>query len=82
MGRCKLSCYRVLLECGGTVVEDTCLLRPEKDSQHINLAELDAIIKRVNLAILWKVIILHLFTDPACVHKWVSDALTRRARVR
>ena len=47
----------------GAVVEDACWLRPEKDSQHINLAELDAIIKGINLAILWKTTTLHLFTD-------------------
>ena len=66
----------------GAVVEDACWLRPAKDSQHINLAELDAIIKGVNLAILWKTTTLHLFTDSACVHKWISDTLTGKARVR
>ena len=66
----------------GAVVEDACWLRPAKDSQHINLAELDAIIKGINLAILWKTTILYLFTDSACVQKWISDALTGKARVR
>ena len=66
----------------GAVVEDACWLHPEKDSQHINLVELDAIIKGINLAILWKMTILHLFTDSACVHKWISDTLTSKARVR
>ena len=66
----------------GAVVEDACWLQPAKDSQHINLAELDAIIKGVNLAILWKMTVLHLFTDSACVHKWISDTLTGKARVR
>ena len=65
----------------GAVVEDACWLRPGKDSQHINLAELDAIIKGINLAILWKTITLHLFTDSACVHKWISDTLTGKAKV-
>ena len=66
----------------GAGVEDACWLHPEKDSQHINLAELDAIIKGVNLAILWKTTPVHLFTDSACVHKWISDTLTGKARVR
>ena len=61
---------------------DACWLHPEKDSQHINLMELDAIIKGINLAILWKTTTLHLFTDSACVHKWLSDTLTGKARVR
>ena len=66
----------------GAVVEDACWLRPEKDSQHINLVELDAIIKGINLAILWKTTTLHLFTDSTCVHKWISDTLTSKAGVR
>ena len=65
----------------GAVVEDACWLRPAKDSQHISLTEFDAIIKGINLAILWKTTILHLFTDSACVHKWISDTLTSKARV-
>lgn len=73
----------VSLECGGSVLEVACWLRPENDSQHINLAELNAIIKVVNLAILWNYqTTLHLFTDSTCVHKWVLDTLTGRARVR
>ena len=63
------------------VVEDACWLSPEKDSQHINLVKLDAIIKGINLAILWKTTTMHLFTDSACVHKWISDTLTGKARV-
>ena len=66
----------------GAVVEDACWLRPAKDSQHINLIELDAIIKGINLAILWKKTTLHLFTDSACVHKLILDTLTGKARVR
>ena len=66
----------------GAVVEDACWLRPAKDSQHINLAELDVIIKGINLAILWKTTTLHLFTDSVCVRKWISDTLTGKARVR
>ena len=66
----------------GAVVEDACWLQLDKDSQHINLTELDAIIKGINLAILWKTTTLHLFTDSACVHKWISDTPTGKARVR
>ena len=53
----------------GAVVEDACWLWPAKDSQHINLAELNAIIKGINLAILWKMTTLHL------------DTLTGKAKV-
>ena len=66
----------------GAVVEDAYWLQPAKDSQHINLAELDAIIKGVNLPIRWKMTTLHLITDSACVHKWISDTLTGKARIQ
>lgn len=33
---------RVALERDGTVAKDACWLRPENDTQHINLAALDA----------------------------------------
>ena len=66
----------------GAVVEDACWLRPAKDSQHINLTELDAIIKGINLVILWKTTTLHFFTDSTCVHKLSSDILTGKAKVR
>ena len=31
---------------------------------------------------MWEAIILHIHTDSACVHKWVTDTLTGRAGVR
>ena len=72
----------VLLVYDGAVVEYAYWLRPSKDSLHINLTELDAIIKGINLEILWKTTTLHLFTDSACVHKWISDTLTGKARLQ
>ena len=36
--------------------------------QNINLAELDAVLKGVNMALMWKATRLHLYTDSACVH--------------
>ena len=71
----------VALEASGTVVEDACWLRPTNDSRHINLAELDAALKGVNLALQWEATTLHLVTDSACVHRWISDTLTGKARV-
>ena len=71
----------VALETNGTVIEDACWLRLTNDAQHINLAELDAALKGVNLALQWEVTVLHLVTDSACVHRWISDTLTGKARV-
>ena len=49
--------------------------------QTINLAELDAALKGVTLALQWEATVLHLVTDLACVHWCISDTLTGKARV-
>ena len=71
----------VVLEVGGHVVEDASWLRPE-DASHINLAELDAVIKGVNVALVWKLKTLHVRTDSLTVYHWISDALSGKARLR
>ena len=71
----------VALETNGTVIEDAYWLHPTNDVQQINLVELDAAIKGVNLALQWEVTVLHLVTDSACVHQWISDTLTGKACV-
>ena len=72
----------VLLEKDGAAVEDACWLRPTNDAAHINLAELDAVMKGVNLALQWKVRKLRIHTDSLYVYHWISDTLTGKARVR
>ena len=71
----------VALETNGTFIDDACWLRPTNDAQHINLAELDAALEGTNLALHWEATVLHLVTDSACVHQWISDTLTGKARV-
>ena len=71
----------VLLEKDGAAIEDACWLRPTNDAAHVNLAELDAVMKGVNLALQWKVRKLHIHTDSLCVYHWISDTLTGKARV-
>ena len=43
----------VCLEMDGSIVKDACWLRKQQDVMHINLAELDAGLKGVNLAVEW-----------------------------
>ena len=71
----------VSLEHDGIAVEDTSWLRKERDTQHINLVELDAVLKGVNMALMWKATRLHLHTDSACVHEWIMDTLMEKSRV-
>ena len=58
-----------------------CWLRPENDARHINLAELDVTLKRVNLALQWQARMLHIVTDSVCTHRWITDTLIGQARL-
>ena len=72
----------VVVESGESLIEDACWLRLAREDKHINLAELDAMLRGIKLALQWKATVLHLKTDTACVHQWVSDALSGKARIR
>ena len=72
----------VVLEKHGDILEDACWLHRTKNAQHINLAELDATVKGLNLVLQWQARTVHLHTDSVCVYHWLTDTLTRRAQVR
>ena len=72
----------VLLEINGRVVEDAAWLRKKDDYGHINVAELEAVLKGVNLALKWKLKKIELKTDSVTVHGWVSTVITEEKRVR
>ncbi|XP_043223552.1 uncharacterized protein LOC122382380 [Amphibalanus amphitrite] len=73
----------VLEDPGRGTVEDACWLRAEsKADMHINMAELDAALSGINMAVAWGVKVIDLRTDSATVHRWISDALSGRARLR
>ena len=63
------------------IIEDACWLQLENDSRHINLAELDATLKGVNLALQWQARLQHSITDSVCVHRWITDALSSKAQL-
>ena len=56
----------VLLEKDRTMVEDVFCLQSANDARHINLTELDAMVKGINLALQWQAKRLHLSTDSLC----------------
>ena len=72
----------VAIEYDGAIIEDASWLQPVHTDKHINLAELDAVLRGINLALHWKASVIHLWTDSACVHQWISDTLSGKARVR
>lgn len=70
------------LEVDGRIVEDGCWLRREEDAAHINLAELESILKGVNLAIAWGIRELEIMTDSSTVHGWITNLITDKSRLR
>ena len=72
----------VLLEIGGVDVEDGAWLRKKDDFNHINVAELDAIMKGVNLAVKWNVQNLTIRTDSATVYSWVQLTITEERKIK
>ena len=72
----------VALEIGGTIVEDAAWLRKADDNSHINVSELDAAIRGINLCLRWGVKRFTLKTDSATVCGWLKSVFERTHRVR
>ena len=71
----------VAIEINGSIVEDASWLRKD-ESSHINMAELDAVIKGLNLALAWRVKKVELLTDSPTVQCWISDAISGKSRLK
>ena len=71
-----------MLEIAGDVVEDGAWLRKKDDGAHINLAEMDAVVKGFNLAAKWQVRQLEVLTDSATVFSWLTSALHDSHKVK
>ena len=66
----------VMLERHGDILEDACWLHPTNNVQHINLTELDAMVKGLNLVLQWQARAVHLHTNSMCVYYWLTNAET------
>ena len=66
--------YGVVLEVDRHIVKDASWLRKDRVT-HINMAELDAVIKGVNLALTWRMRRLKIMTDSSTVRQWIADGL-------
>lgn len=71
----------VIVEVEGCVVEDAAWLRKKDDVMHINVAELDAALKGINLAIHWGLTEIMLMTDSATVRGWIDATLGETKKV-
>ena len=72
----------IVLEIGGVTVEDAAWLRKKNDCSHINVAELDAAMKGINLALKWGLKGIEIKTDSATVASWIRSAVTGDKRIK
>ena len=72
----------VLLEINDKPVEDAAWLRKPDDCNHINVAELESVLKGINLALKWDLKNVELRTDSATVQGWVSTVINEDKRVK
>lgn len=72
----------VCIEVEGNIIEDASWLRPENDAAHINVAELEAVVKGLNLAIKWGFKHIKIMTDSATVYSWINSTTEKDKRVK
>ena len=72
----------VALQMGEDIVEDASWLRKEDDANHINISELDAVIKGINLVVNWDIRSFTLMTDSLTVYNWLQSVLRKTHNVR
>ena len=72
----------VAVEVDNIIVEDAAWLRKKNDYNHINVAELEATLKGVNLAIKWGLTDVELVTDSATVYRWIQMTLTEEKKIK
>jgi len=67
------------VEIDGEQVEDGSWLRKD-DGNHINVAELDAVIRGINSAVKWSLTSVTVVTDSATVYAWVQSIISNSKR--
>nr|XP_047144528.1 uncharacterized protein LOC124818085 [Hydra vulgaris] len=72
----------VVLLIGGVVVEDAAWLRPASDTHHINISELDSILRGLNLASKWGIKELTVYSDSKSTVGWLNAVLKEEYRVK
>ena len=71
-----------ILEIGGAMAEYAAWLRKKNDNAHINVAELDATIKGINLALKWGRQAVEIRTDSATVASWIKSEVSGDRRTK
>ena len=71
-----------ILEIGGAMAEDAVWLRKKNDNAHINVVELDATMKGVNLALKWGLQAVEIRTNSATVALWIKSEVSGDRRIK
>uniref|UniRef100_A0A5S6QVK1 RNase H type-1 domain-containing protein n=1 Tax=Trichuris muris TaxID=70415 RepID=A0A5S6QVK1_TRIMR len=71
----------IAVEVNGAIIEDASWLRPD-DCHHINLAELDAVIRGLNVALSWQLRDIEVMTDSTTVCRWLDEGLSGKSRLK
>ena len=74
--------YGAVVEVQDEVIEDASWLRKAECTSHINMAELDAVLKGLNVALSWGMTTVKVMTDSSTVYRWIEDGLTGKNRLR
>ncbi|XP_065190928.1 uncharacterized protein LOC135821857 [Sycon ciliatum] len=74
--------YGIVAEVGGEVMEDKSWLRDADEKKHINIAELEAVIRGLSTAVEWNASNIRLVTDSKTVYGWVKSCLNNERRVK
>ena len=72
----------VAIQVDGTIVEDATWLRKKSDHLHINVSELEAVGRGINLAIMWGFKTFTIATDSRTVLSWLDNTVEGQSRVR
>ena len=87
-GDCSVHCdasdlaLGAVVEVNGCAIEDGCWLRAIGDCQHINIAELDAVIKGLIMASKWNLKQICIVTDSKTVAGWLRLIINNISRVK
>ena len=72
----------VAIEVNGSILEDRSWLRPYDDKRHINISELEAMIRGLSLAANWQIKRVRLMTDSKTIASWLGDVIGNVRRTR
>ena len=64
------------LEIDKEIVEDMSWMRPKGHGSHINISELDAVLRGLKMALKWRRHLVEIRTDSVSVCRWVESIIT------